>query len=238
MAKRYDVIFFDVGYTLVDIYPSVPQIMLRALKEIGITPSAERLQAAWDAGAQKYAQDSATATFEPSEAYDRARELDYRRQLLVELGMPSEARARQLLEHENAIYDQPGTVRLYAETRETLDRLRAAGYRLGIISNWSWNLRARCRQIGIADFFEMILASAYAGCYKPNPAIFKLALDSMQASPGRSLHVGDDYRADVLGATGAGLDAVWVYRGEGKPYDCLTIRNLLELPPLLEKQQA
>jgi putative hydrolase of the HAD superfamily len=235
MTKRYDTIFFDMGYTLVDIYPSVPQIMLRALKEIGITTSAEQLQAAWDAGAQKYAQDNATATFEPSEAYDRTRELEYRRQLLVELGMPSEARARQLLERENAIYDQPGTVRLYAETSEALDRLRTAGYRLGIISNWSWNLRARCRQVGIADYFELILASAYAGCYKPNPAIFRLALDSMKVSPSRSLHVGDDYRADVLGATGAGLDAVLIYRGENKPYDCPTIHNLLELLPLLER---
>jgi putative hydrolase of the HAD superfamily len=236
MAKRYETIFFDVGYTLVEIYPSVPEIMLRALKEIGIATSDEQLQAAWDAGTRKYAQDNATATFEPTEANDRARELRYRRQLLVELGIQSETRARQLFERENAIYDEPGTVRLYAETREALDRLRTAGYRLGIISNWGWNLRARCRQVGIADYFELILASAYAGCYKPNPAIFKLALDSMKVSPGRALHVGDDYRADVLGATGAGLDAVLVYRQEGHPYDCSTIHNLLDLFPLLERE--
>jgi len=246
MDRRYDVVTFDMGFTLVYFYPSWLELGLRAFREAGVMVSAERLVEAWQAMDREFYQDIATATFEPSEEGDNARELEYRRQLLLRLGFHSEEMLHKLRETEIAVYAEPGAMRLYPEVRAVLDRLHAEGYRLGIISNWSWNLRKRCQQVGITNDFEVILASAYAGCYKPNPTIFRLALERLQASPSRAIHVGDDYRADVLGAQGAGMDAVLVERdgaslrrGVIKPAPTTyVIRGLEELFPILENASA
>jgi putative hydrolase of the HAD superfamily len=113
---------------------------------------------------------------------------------------------------------------------EVLDRLRAQGYRLGIVSNWSWNLRNRVVQVGLDRYFEIVWGSAYAGCHKPHPAIFRQALGQMALSPDRALYVGDSYQHDVVGARNAGMDAVLVDRNgaaavAGRP-DCPAIGDL------------
>lgn len=238
MQKRYDAVFFDMGFTLVDFYPSVLELNRRAFQEIGVSVSAEELLRAWQTVDRDFYRDKATMTFEPTEAYDNAWELEYRRRILHELGIDDENLAHILREKEAVIYSEPGAMRLYPEVLAVLTELRERGYRLGIISNWSWNLKQRCQQVGIADYFDLILASAYAGCYKPNPAIFRRALDSLQVTPQRAIHVGDDYEADVLGAQSAGLDSVLIYRKEGTPnFNCIVIRDLRELIPVLEMDQ-
>ena len=245
MHRKYDVVTFDMGFTLVYFCPSMWELNLRALHEAGVAVSGEQMREAWQAVDREFSQNIATATFEPSKGHDHAREMEYRRQLLRHLGFYSEETLRKLRERENAVYAEPGAMRLYPEVRAVLDRLHAEGYRLGIISNWSWNLKKRCQQVGISDDFELILASAYAGCYKPNPAIFRLALERLQVASSRAIHVGDDYRADVLGAQGAGMDAVLVAREDAalnrsagvKPAATTwVVRNLEELFSILEAQ--
>jgi len=162
--------------------------------------------------------------------------LGFRREVLARLGVRDEQTLRRLVEREDALYSQPGVMRLYPEVKGVLARLRGEGYKRGVISNWSWNLRERCRQVGIADDFDHITGSAYAGCQKPHPCIFRQALAALKVAPERAIHVGDDYAADVVGATNAGLTAVLVDR-EGRRQDddlaCHVIRNLEELFPIL-----
>jgi len=235
MLRKYDVVFFDMGSTLVGFHPSLMALTLRIFREAGIPVSPGELGSAWQAVDAEFSQDSATATFEASEAYDNARELEYRRRILARLGIRDEDTLQRLRKREKAVYAEPGVIRPYPEVRMILKELRTRGYRLGIISNWSWNLRQRCEQVGIADDFDLILASAYAGCVKPNPAIFRQALDSLQVRPEHAIHVGDNYRADVLGAQSAGLDAILIYRDEGSPnQDPPFIRTLEDLLPVLE----
>jgi len=237
--RRYDVVFFDVGFTLMYFFPSLLELNLRALHEAGFNVSAERLLDARRELDMRLQATRPTATFPPTEEADRAREIELRRQLLHALGIESDKMLQRFMAREEAIYAEPGALRLYPEVKEVLRGLRAAGYRLGVISNWSWNLRARCAQLGIADDFDLILASAYAGVEKPHPAIFRLALESLQVAPKRALHVGDNYTADVLGARNAGLDAVLICRDEMPPMDeTAVIRDLRELFPLLACQDA
>ena len=120
------------------------------------------------------------------------------------------------------------------EVPAVLDRLRAEGYRLGIVSNWSWNLRQRVTQVGLDGYMELIWGSAYAGCHKPHPGIFRQALEQMALSPGQALYVGDNYAHDVAGAHNAGLDVVLVDRkGAAGVTDCPVIGDLRGLFDLL-----
>lgn len=103
---------------------------------------------------------------------------------------------------------------LYPEVVEALEALRGAGLNLGIISNWEKDtLPGVCRKLGIADYFQPILASAVAGCDKPNPKIFRQAMEALQVAPQDAAMVGDSLGADVKGAEGVGIVGVWIDRG-------------------------
>lgn len=233
--KKYEAILFDMGYTLIYFYPSPDEIALRAYSDVGLKVDPERLSAAWDEVWGEYLRQAAGATFEVSEEHDRKSRLERERRVMAALGIYSEEKLLAFQERLEAIYRQPGTVRLFPETKSVLETLRSRGFRLGIVSNWGWNLPDFCEQVGISDYFEVILPSARAGCSKPNPLIFHKAMDKVRVSPERALYVGDNYEFDVVGARSAGMEAILIDRSEGKArWDCPVIHSLEELFPLLE----
>ena len=87
---------------------------------------------------------------------------------------------------------------------ETLERLEAQGLALAVVANWDCALPEHLARLGLDRFFETVVTSADAGVAKPDPAIFRLALERIGARPSRSLHVGDE-AADEQGAAAAGM---------------------------------
>ena len=123
---------------------------------------------------------------------------------------------------------------LYPDVPPTLEALRAAGYRLGIVSNWEPRLPQLCESHGILPYFEFVVSSEAEGYVKPHPRLFERALELAAVGPEAVVHVGDSYPEDVEGARGVGIQAVLVDRqGHGRVPYWPTIRSLGELPPLL-----
>jgi putative hydrolase of the HAD superfamily len=91
----------------------------------------------------------------------------------------------------------PGAVRAVSE----LERL---GLRLAVVSNWDVALSGYLEQLGLAPRFDAVVTSAEAGAPKPDPRIFRLALERLGVRPERALHVGDS-EADEEGARAAGM---------------------------------
>ena len=87
---------------------------------------------------------------------------------------------------------------------EALERVAAAGVRLGVVANWDITLPETLRRLGVDRLFTTIVTSAEAGAAKPDPAIFRLALDRLAAAPERTLHVGNE-SVDEEGAQAAGM---------------------------------
>ena len=233
--KKYDAILFDMGYTLVYFEPSAAEITRRAYAEVGLQIDVERLQAVWNEFWDEFYRQAATATFEASEEYDRKARLERERRIMAALGVYDEARLHAYLEKLDALYREPGAVRLYPEVKGVLDALQRKSYHLGIVSNWSWDLPDFCRQVGIREYFAVILPSARAGCSKPNPRIFHQALEKLKVPPQRAVYIGDSYEFDVVGARAAGLEAILIDRSaDPAERDCAVIHNLEELLPLLE----
>ncbi len=86
----------------------------------------------------------------------------------------------------------------------------------------------------VRDLIHHSLTAAMAGAAKPDPAIFRLALDWAGVSPTEALHIGDDPDLDVAAARACGLEAVWVDRsGRSWPQDLepplRVVRDLREL---------
>jgi putative hydrolase of the HAD superfamily len=232
--SRYDAVLFDLGYTLIYFEPVQEIIIQEALRVASAERSTGEIQAALQAGWRAYYRDMATATFPATEEYDRQVQVGLHRALLAHLDLDDEAVSTAYADALESWFSRPGVLRLYPEVTEVLDRLCAEGYRLGIVSNWSWNLRQRVAQVGLDGYMELIWGSAYAGCHKPHPGIFRQALEQMALSPGQALYVGDSYQHDVVGARNAGLDVVLVDRNgaTGAP-DCPVAGDLRGLFDLL-----
>jgi putative hydrolase of the HAD superfamily len=82
--------------------------------------------------------------------------------------------------------------------------------RVGVVSN---NLleeqRDKLEFCGLAPFVDALIVSEEAGMSKPDPAIFRIALDRVGVSAADAVMVGDSWAADIVGARAAGIRAVW-----------------------------
>ncbi len=236
--RRYDAVLLDMGNTLVYSDPPEDVIIQAALRDAGIERSVEEIGAAVQRGWGEYYRDAATATFAATPEHDHKTQLALIRVLLEQLGL--NVADEDLEGYEGMIdarFSQPGALCTFPEVTEVLAALQGQDYRLGIISNWSWNLRDRVAQVGLDRFFEVVWASAYAGCNKPHPGIFYQVMLQMDLLAGRTLYVGDSYEHDVVGARSAGLDAVLLDRiGSAGKRDCPVIRDLSGLFDLLGDQ--
>ena len=85
--------------------------------------------------------------------------------------------------------------------------------RVGIVSN---NLlqeqRDKLAFCGLTAHVDALIVSEEAGVTKPDPAIFRIALDALGAQPAEAVMLGDSWSADVIGAHAAGIRAVWFNR--------------------------
>jgi putative hydrolase of the HAD superfamily len=235
---RYEAILFDMGYTLVHFEPLQEIIVQEVLRAAGVERTVDEIMAAVHEVWGDYYRDAATTTFPATEEYDRLSQKRLERGLLTHLGLEvDEEEVRTYSEAIDYWFSQPGVMRPYPEVVYVLSALQEGGYRLGIVSNWSWNLRKRVAQVALDPFFEVVWASAYAGCNKPHPRIFHQALAQMDVPPERALYVGDSYRHDVIGARNAGVDAALVDRdGTADDADCPVIGDLWGVFELLGEE--
>lgn len=117
---------------------------------------------------------------------------------------------------------------------ETLERLRADGYELAVISNSDGSVEAMLERLGLTKFLRFVIDSHLVGVEKPDPRIFRMALDRSGADPARSLYVGDMFHIDVLGARSAGMQAALLDpAGLHSARDCTRVREIADLPGML-----
>ena len=103
---------------------------------------------------------------------------------------------------------------LYADVVPTLEALRAAGYRLGVIANQPSQVRAALERDGLVPYFEAWGVSDDLGLHKPDPALFVRTLELAGVPARRTAMVGDRLDYDMVPAQAAGMRTIWVLRGE------------------------
>ncbi|CAG2062398.1 unnamed protein product [Timema podura] len=88
-----------------------------------------------------------------------------------------------------------------------------SGIPLGIISNFDERLETILESVCVRQYFDFILTSYSAGCEKPDPRIFNIALTKLNRTlkPSEAFHVGNDPRLDYYGATDAGWNAALIH---------------------------
>jgi HAD superfamily hydrolase (TIGR01509 family) len=101
------------------------------------------------------------------------------------------------------------SLRQLAESAALLSRLRER-YDIGIVSNFYGNLQAVCDEAGLTPSTAVVVDSTLAGCKKPDPRIFRAALEALGAAPAEAVFVGDSLRRDMAGAREMGMRHVWL----------------------------
>ncbi len=157
-------------------------------------------------------------------------------QLLVEFGGRAAAAKALLRDYREGCCR---FARGHAGMAETLRALRAAGLKLGIVTNGATEFQSRhVAALSLHTLVDTVLISEREGVRKPDRAIFHRAAERLGAAPAQCLFVGDNPRADILGAAEAGMQTAWFQTGFAWPEDLPprqghVIRSLPDVLPII-----
>lgn len=162
--------------------------------------------------------------------------IEYSRRRLVAVGMsPNSARelAPQISAHMGEMY-RPESV-VPEDVRQLLPALKEAGYILAVVSNRDKPFHELLASHSLSEYFHFSLAAGEVDSYKPDPGVFKHALERGNVTAEETVYVGDNYFADVVGSRRAGLHPV-LYDPVGvfPEADCARIKSFDELNAVIE----
>lgn len=209
--KELSTVFFDVGSTLLRPHPSVAEVCRQVFSDAGHEYDLATIEQYMPLVDQYYEDRySENDAFWVSEEATSEVWVGMYSVLCHELGLHDEAPvlARRVYEE----FGRPDRWALYDDVVPALDRLRARGVVIGIISNWDTRLVGVLSGLGVRGYFGDVISSAAVGLRKPDPRIFELACTRIGTAPERAAHVGDHHYADFYGALSAGMQAVLIDR--------------------------
>src|SRR5262249_24857273 len=122
---------------------------------------------------------------------------------------------------------------VFDDVEPTLEALKARGLCLAVISNFDSRLDDLLCNLRLNHFFVAVHLSARIGVEKPDPAIFRAALNAHAIEPHQAFHVGDRMETDVEGAAQAGIRAALIDR-DRKSNHPSRITRLDRLPALID----
>lgn len=125
---------------------------------------------------------------------------------------------------------------------ETIAELRRRGLKVGLISVCSEDVPEVWGETAFADLFDSTVFSCSVGLRKPDPRIYRLALDELGVEAEEAVFVGDGANDELAGAERTGMRAVLIHRAGHEPiWDELREWNgprITSIPGLLELLDA
>ncbi|MGH2674670.1 MAG: HAD family hydrolase [Actinomycetota bacterium] len=228
-------IFFDAGETLLYPHPSFAELFSEVLRGEGRPVDPAQVQEVVSASSQRFNEflTSEEARLWSTSA-DRSRAMwdALYRSFLSDVGIEDD--------HDRLVmalygrFTDLASYRLHPDALPALERLRAAELTLGLISNFEEWLERLLEALEVHDFFDVTVISGIEGVEKPDPEIFRIALERAGAAPDTSAYVGDNPVFDVDAARQVGMVPVLIdRRGRYPDSDAIRITSLEELPAAL-----
>ncbi len=232
-------VFFDAGFTLLRAKPSDAELCLEVCKDLGLHVQLDVMeQRMHDAEDYYFRQMRLNRYIWSDEQAINDMWIGYYMNLLRPLiEEHDEARLHRLARTIIEEYGKPTRWETYPDVLPTLEALRSRGYTMGVISDWGIVLGPILRHLHLIQYFDALLISAIIRYGKPSPNLYDLALQRTNSIADYSMHIGDSYVYDVLGARSVGMTPVLLDRPrrlEESMVDCLLVHSLDELLDLLE----
>ncbi|MCY3744033.1 MAG: HAD-IA family hydrolase [Candidatus Poribacteria bacterium] len=228
-------VFFDFYETLCFHRHSLKENLERIAERYGVEVNWKRCETAME---RLFASTSAPApptdySLLESSITVMMRECEFIRE--VGIGNHVEQIAWELLQSGHYLF-AANSATLYDDVVPTLQRFRDEGFKLAIVSNWDTPLDPLTERLGIAEYFDAIVAShdARVRSEKPDSHIFNYALAAVGVSAEEVVHVGDTYEADIIGARDVRIRPILLDRDRTQTGRWAeTIQSLTELPEML-----
>jgi putative hydrolase of the HAD superfamily len=209
-VPRPQFVFFDVGDTLVAPHPSFAAIFAAGCREAGVAMRDAEAQtieryvhselAAWRSSGRSFSVTDDTSRCFWQGLYGR---------FLDECGRSYPASLPEQLYER---FRRSESYQVFPDVREALQQLRAGGFLLGVLSNWEAWLGRLLDDLGLKEYFSVLLVSGVEGKEKPDPELFRRALARAGVSAELAVHVGDSPESDCAPALAAGMQAVLLDR--------------------------
>jgi putative hydrolase of the HAD superfamily len=229
----YRGVFFDAGETLVHPVPSFPELFAAIVTREGYPRDpgeiADGLTMVSDAFVRAAAGEERWTT---SAARSRRFWLGVYDRFLEALDIPRTDGLADTLFAEMTDLEQYAA---FDDVEPALRELRDAGYRLGVVSNFEPWLERLLERLGLTPYLPIRVVSGIEGVEKPDPAIFRLALDRAGLRPEEAVYVGDIPAFDIEPSEALGMRGVLIdRRGRHLDHPGDRVSSLVHLPGLLE----
>jgi putative hydrolase of the HAD superfamily len=218
-----ETVFLDAGGVLV--YPNWTRISgALAARDVQVDPAAL-------ARAEHFAKRRLDNGQTIGATNDAGRGWLYFNLIFEEAGVPLTAAVEDALRELHAYHQESNLWELVpAGVVPALAALRSRGLKLTIVSNANGKLRVVFERLALAGCVDCLLDSHHEGVEKPDPRFFDIALERSGARRETTIHVGDLYHVDVVGARAAGLRGVLLDEAGLYPEaDCPRVGSLAEL---------
>lgn len=241
-------VFFDLYNTLVRFDPPPEYLQQEACRSLGIEVDVELVRSGYIAADRLMAEQNAVIPINTLSRDERRSFFGKYEQIILQAS-GIEVTAPEALDIFRSVQRIPKGLAVFPDTLSCLRDLRQRKMSVGLITNMDESIAGRgdvdsvCTNLGIRQFFDVVVTSTYAGVAKPDPAIFEIGVDALEASAAQSVHVGDQLLSDVQGAEGAGLVPVLLdrqnsYAGLVQCHRIVSLESLTTLITTIDNNNA
>ncbi len=226
--KPLQAVLFDVDFTLVKPGPELgPESYVRVGRRYGLELDASRYEAARTAAVQDLKR-------HPELAHDDEIWIRFTEDIVRGMGGNSQRAHECALELERA-WEHAEHFELYEDALPVMEELRRYGLKLALVSNGARDIDEFVAHHGLD--VDAAVGSRAHGKVKPDPTIFRAALERLGVEPAETAMVGDSLEDDVAGARGVGIRAFLLDREGRYPEVEDRLPSLLALPAALGLQR-
>jgi HAD superfamily hydrolase (TIGR01549 family) len=225
-------VFFDWFNTLAHYHPPREELEQQALEELGFSVPLQTVSQGLYLADKNFYEENARLPLRRRSREEATKVyMGFQQIVLKEAGIPPTdelvmqltARMRQLNANMKFV--------LYDDVLHTLKAIKNKKLTIGLLSNLQRGIDEMCRELGITEYIDFSVTSGEVGEDKPKPPIFLRALELAKVKPSEAIHIGDQYRNDVMGARGVGITALLLDRNNLYPEitDCPRLKSLGEI---------
>jgi putative hydrolase of the HAD superfamily len=217
--NRFKGVLFDLGGTLIRT-AEISEIYRRILSRYGVKVECEKI-------AEAHAMNEKEFNMDEMCSLGAAFWFKWNSRILERLGVQD---GREFLAKKiSELWWEHADLQVYPDVLGTLDRLKAKGVRLGIVSNaLDDDFEQIMKRLPLAKYFDTFVGFDACKKAKPDTEIFLYALKQLDVRPEDALFVGDSVEKDFEGAKNAGLKALLIDR-DGKLSGLETVRSLSDV---------
>jgi HAD superfamily hydrolase (TIGR01549 family) len=199
-------VLFDVDFTLVRPGPELgPDGYVRVGRRFGLALDGSRYE-------QARASALETLKRDPELRHDEEIWIAFTERIVRGMGGNSD-RARQVAVEIEQAWERSENFDLYEDAVPVLRELRGHGLRIGLVSNGARDIAefVAHHRLGV----DAAVGSRAHGKVKPDPSIFRAALEALGVEVDEAVMVGDTLEDDIEGARAVGMRAILIDR-EGR----------------------